>query len=128
MWNHFIGVCLLLSLDGWTAESGFPPVLRPQTAEGLTHSHTTKCVCIMYNQAAPPFWFFSGKKHTHTQTLANTHVHLYANTAADVNLYAQTGKMGHVYPSAHKSQYQSSVKLCRASQIVLPRGSLMDGL
>lgn len=47
IWNRFISVCLLLSLHGWTAESAFPPALRPQSAGGLTHSHTTKCVCIM---------------------------------------------------------------------------------
>lgn len=47
IWNRFISVRLLLSLHGWTAESAFPPALRPQSAGGLTHSHTTKCVCIM---------------------------------------------------------------------------------
>lgn len=36
--------------------------------------------------------------------------------------------MGHAYPRTHKSQYRSSVKLCRESKIVLSPGSLIDGL
>lgn len=67
IWNRFISVCLLLSLDGWTTDQGYDH-RRLEAWPCLPHSHTTKC--SRYNEAALVLITF--KENTDAQGNLNT--------------------------------------------------------
>lgn len=67
IWNRFISVCLLMSLDGWTTDQGYDH-RRLEAWLCLPHSHTTKC--SRYNEAALVLITF--KENTDTQGNLNT--------------------------------------------------------
>lgn len=101
----------------WTAESGFPPTLQPQTAWlSLLHrepAHTLLYVCV---------WGI-----TRLLGLSGSLYKKIRIKKQFLNIYFWEDKMGTrrwIRPSKH-TQYQT-VKLCR--YCAFPWGSLMDGL